>query len=383
MLKFISPNDAGLTGSNQAGYLLPKQAWELYTPVAPERGKNDDSWPRVTWQDGRVTDSRVIWYGKKKHEYRLTRFGDDFPFRTADNVGDLLVIVPHNYEQFEAFVLDNDHDFEEIQASLGVEFLDNTWAAYEGGHAEPVLTPDQCLGQHFRQFAEAVTAFPPMDTFSCRTREALLDCIRNFSSLPADQRLILSTDHEYMLFKIVERKLCMPDIVRPFQSVDDFLATAQSILQRRKPRAGRSLENHVGYLLRDACIPFATRARIEGTKEPDILIPSKEAYEDRTYPVDRLYCVGVKTTCRDRWRQVLDEADRIPRKHILTLQKGISPTQFAQMEQKHVTLVVPQNLHSEYPPEVRPKLLTVDQFLDELHRVHGSTGSPTPGMLFH
>ena len=25
--------------------------------------------------------------------------------------------------------------------------------------------------------------------------------------------------------------------------------------------------------------------------------------------------LGVKTTCKDRWRQVLSEADRIPQKH--------------------------------------------------------------------
>jgi hypothetical protein len=31
--------------------------------------------------------------------------------------------------------------------------------------------------------------------------------------------------------------------------------------------------------------------------------------------------LGVKTTCSDRWRQVLAEADRIQLKHLLTLHR--------------------------------------------------------------
>lgn len=31
-LKFISPNEAGITGSKQEGFLLAKGAWRLFTP---------------------------------------------------------------------------------------------------------------------------------------------------------------------------------------------------------------------------------------------------------------------------------------------------------------------------------------------------------------
>ncbi|HXK62695.1 MAG TPA: EcoRII N-terminal effector-binding domain-containing protein, partial [Acidobacteriota bacterium] len=43
ILKFISANDAGLTGSHQAGFYLPKSAWELYAPFGPVQGRNDKS----------------------------------------------------------------------------------------------------------------------------------------------------------------------------------------------------------------------------------------------------------------------------------------------------------------------------------------------------
>src|SRR5437763_15448838 len=112
-------------------------------------------------------------------------------------------------------------------------------------------------------------------------------------------------DAEYRLFRLAERQLCQAEIVRVFKDVDDFLATASSIMNRRKSRAGRSLENHVEYLLRRSGIRHVMRPDIDG--KPDILIPSVDAYIDNSYPTNKLMIVGVKITCKDRWRQILHE----------------------------------------------------------------------------
>lgn len=42
--------------------------------------------------------------------------------------------------------------------------------------------------------------------------------------------------------------------------------------------------------------------------------------------------LGVKSTCKDRWRQVLSEAKRIDNKHLATLEPGISENQTAEMQ---------------------------------------------------
>jgi restriction endonuclease EcoRII-like protein len=115
---------------------------------------------------------------------------------------------------------------------------------------------------------------------------------------------------EYKLYRLAERQICQSEIVRVFKDVDDFLTTASSIMNRRKSRAGRSLENHFDYLLGRAAIPHVIRpSEVDG--KPDIIIPSVEAYKDNRYPTNKLFMVGVKTTCKDRWRQVLNEAKRI------------------------------------------------------------------------
>ena len=168
-----------------------------------------------------------------------------------------------------------------------------------------------------------------------------------------------------MLFQLLERKLCSSDVVRLVQSIDDFLKTANSILQRRKSRAGRSLEHHVETLLRNARVPYEMRVSVEGTV-PDVLIPSAKLYLDRQWPDEKLFVVGVKRTCKDRWRQVLREAPRIPRKHILTIQAGISDTQLTEMSAASVDLIVPKGIHKEYPKSRRAELLSVDQFVDKV-----------------
>jgi type II restriction enzyme len=141
------------------------------------------------------------------------------------------------------------------------------------------------------------------------------------------------------------------------------LATASSIMNRRKARAGRSLENHVEYVLKKAQIPHVMRPKVDGG-EPDVLIPSVEAYQDPAYPLEKLTVVGIKTTCKDRWRQVLNEATRVPQKHILTIQQGISGKQLTEMHRANVTLVVPQAIQHQYPRTTEIALLSVNQFID-------------------
>jgi hypothetical protein len=155
--------------------------------------------------------------------------------------------------------------------------------------------------------------------------------------------------------------VCQAEIVRIKKDVDDFLRTASTIMNRRKSRAGRSLENHVEFLLKKARIPFEMRPRIDG--KPDVIIPNRRAYYDPEYPIDRLFVIGIKTTCKDRWRQVLNEGRRGPKKYLLTIQPGISNNQLNEMKQANIVLVVPQNLHKEYSPKRTVQLLTIEQFI--------------------
>lgn len=370
LLKFLSPNDCGVTGTHQDGFLLPKRGdvWKLFTPHPPEKGVKSKHEVRIQWPDGRLTNSVVTWYGQKtRSEYRLTRFGRNFPWRDPDLVGALLVLIPKTQDEFNAWILELEDDIEDIQAALGV-FVVERWAVYDA-ETDDVETEDECVDRLFRAFAGTMEDFPSGRLLSEKTRETLDACLRGLRSKPLDEQLLEWVRSEYRLFRLVERQVFQPRVTRAvFGSLDEFLKTAMSIIQARKSRAGRSLENHVEHVLKESGIPFEMRVRVDGTR-PDILIPGKVAYEDPDFPVRKLLAVGVKTTCKDRWRQVLNEAPRIPKKHILTIQEGISARQLEEMERSKVSLIVPKSLHAKYPSDRTITMFDIEGFVAFLRRL--------------
>ena len=73
--------------------------------------------------------------------------------------------------------------------------------------------------------------------------------------------------------------------------------------------------------------------------------------------------LGVKSSCKERWRQVLAEADRIKTKHLLTVEPSISETQTAEMQKSKLHLVLPKSLHKTYGQNQRPWLMNVRDFI--------------------
>ena len=84
------------------------------------------------------------------------------------------------------------------------------------------------------------------------------------------------------------------------------------------------------------------------------------------YPADQLTMLGAKTTAKDRWRQVLEEADRIERKHLITLEGAISENQTNEMISRNLQLVVPESIHPTFTDAQRAWLYSVRDFLGEV-----------------
>ena len=148
--------------------------------------------------------------------------------------------------------------------------------------------------------------------------------------------------------------------------MDSFIRFSLSVQTRRKSRAGLSLENHIEALLQRQGILYTHTPVTENKAKPDFIFPCIEAYRDEQYEENYLTMLGAKSTCKDRWRQVLSEADRISRKHLLTLEPSISTNQTDEMIAKNLQLVVPQPIHETYTEEQRVWLFDVDQFIDEV-----------------
>lgn len=85
----------------------------------------------------------------------------------------------------------------------------------------------------------------------------------------------------------------------------------------------------------------------------------------------------VKRTCKDRWRQILNEADRIDPKHVLAFQGMVSPRQFRDRLEANEQLVIPEPLMGEIFNAVCPHLETLENFIahDRLLRMWRKSGA--------
>ena len=176
---------------------------------------------------------------------------------------------------------------------------------------------------------------------------------------------------KYRLFKALEHARYGEAIAKGFQSVDVFVATANQVLNRRKSRAGKSLEHHLSAIFDANDIVYQAQAVTEGNKRPDFIFPSQEAYHNMGFPVEKLVSLAAKTTCKDRWRQVINEADRLRNgdKFLCTLQQGISGAQMDEMQEEKVILVVPKQYISTYPRDRQDRIWTLGRFVQFLKEI--------------
>jgi len=206
-------------------------------------------------------------------------------------------------------------------------------------------------------------AFPTTHEFSAFARGRLTDVD---PLEDPDGALLAWMDHEETLFRTLERHLLASRLSDLNGDVDRTLEIAMQTFQRRRARAGKALENHVATVLTTFGIEHEAQAYTEGRKQPDFLFPGSLAYHDPEFSAGRLRMLAVKTTCKDRWRQVLSEADRIPRKHLLTLEAPISVAQTDEMGSRSIALVLPLELHAHFEQQQRFGLLSVRTLIDEL-----------------
>ncbi|MNG22126.1 Type-2 restriction enzyme EcoRII [compost metagenome] len=70
-----------------------------------------------------------------------------------------------------------------------------------------------------------------------------------------------------------------------------------------------------------------------------------------------------KSSCKDRWRQVLAEAARVKRKHLLTLEPAISTHQTNEMENYNLQLVVPRKVMPTYTTNQQRWLMDIGSYI--------------------
>lgn len=385
-VKRLSGNDTLANESHQAGPYIPR---DFLFRVFPALNRQDVKNPDVRFDlyvdshpDHRQV--RAIWYNNKFHgnpkggrnETRLTNFGGNASaLLDPESTGALTVFAfsitdPSAMADCHVWVCRHETEEDLVEDRVGPvepgKWL--IWPPDQGGLLPGIIAPPvraSCWLDANELPPAWLTRFP---TGADIIRKAVE--LRPDHGLDPDRRLLRRRECEFEIFRSVEQAVELPHIVAGFAAIDTFIARAQTILQRRKARSGHSLELHArAIFLEERLVEnthFAHQPESEPGKRPDFLFPSQAAYRDTSFPADRLRMLAVKTTCRDRWRQILNEADRIPAKHLLTLQEGVSETQFAEMTRAGVQLVVPAGLADKFPKPVQPHLQTLESFIGDV-----------------
>ena len=360
--RFITANDTHASGAHQAGFLMPIAAYQLIFNKQRIRGVNEEKWVNVRWQNDRTTNNRMIYYGKAKNELRITRFGKKFQFFEEDHVGDFLIIAKHTDEDYSGFVLSTEEDIEIFLAYFNLS-PDKTNHLID---VNAVEKPQAKIARLLNDFASKFEDFPETKIMSDGAR----DCYNKAYRIVADDIIRKPDDiimnwynTEEKLFKCMEEKIYSPIISQPFGSVEHFAKIANMVLNRRKSRAGKSLEHHLANIFNVNNIVFEEQAKTENNNTPDFLFPNGECYHKIIFPTENLTMLGVKTSCKDRWRQVLNEAERIKDKHLFTLQPGIFKNQLKEMKDANLTLVVPHKNICTFPVEYQDSLFDLSKFI--------------------
>lgn len=209
--------------------------------------------------------------------------------------------------------------------------------------------------------------FPLTRVFSDRARLTLSGVSAHDDP---DAALVAWVDHEYAMFQRLEARIVEKNIRQGWTDgdgkvdVDAFLKYSLGVQNRRKARMGRALENHLEAVFDQWELRYTAQVKTETRKKADYIFPGTGEYFDQRFPVSLLTMLAAKSSCKERWSQILSEADRIEEKHLVTLEPGISVAGTDMMIQARVQLVVPGHIRESYTPEQQDWLMSVRDFVE-------------------
>jgi len=375
--KVLSGNDTLLNGAHQAGPYIPRDVlFELFPSIALSATLNPRALVQVLIDShGSETEATAIWYNNRiagsgtRNEARMTNWGGrSSPVLDPEATGSICILAFHREAEGDADLcrvwLCSSLDEEDAVTDL-IGSVDPGTSQFFRGSALGVVpaartAPDLPCRMTLEEIPQNWRfAFPEAQELVRRATENL----PSMKSRSPDERLLRRRVCEFEIFRSVEDAVILPRIREGFATVDLFVSFANAVTNRRKSRSGASLELHARTIFDEEGLSYSHDEFSEGRKRPDFLFPSAEAYRNHDFPTAQLKMLAVKTTCKDRWRQILNEADRIPNKYLLTLQEGVSYHQFEEMAGAGVSLVVPAPIHSSYPKSIRPLLLSLSEFI--------------------
>ena len=340
----------------------------LWSRFADEVEPSSEAQP-FTFYDARARSAERT----GRSEWRLYYAGDPMAgFRPGD-----LLVLAQSADQIHAMLFGKDSGWE--RAALALFPVDGDSLEFESVSAQTLRDTDldaakrailEQMGVEYelpvpedlteRAVARFGLAYPSTKDMGHFARELV-----GVTTDSADELLLAWIDTEEQVFRALERPIVGQKLEEGFASVDEFLSFSLSVQNRRKSRMGHALEHHLAELFDRAELRYEPQVRTEGNRTADFIFPGGLEYRDPGFPMEQLTVLAAKSTCKDRWPQVLADADRIPVKHLGTLDAALSGQQLKDMLSKQVVPVIPERIRRGYAVlPMSGEILSVGEFLE-------------------
>ena len=382
--KFLTRNDTRANPKNhQNGVLISQNAESIVCPKLMNKDEkgNLDRYIKIDFYHEKYTktesgviekkqcfvsqkNSRFISYASKKGEYRITRI----PKIEEENIGALFVLVRMANDAYQAFIFNDDLDVDkyldtcggfpleenyEIREddTLGREFVDNLMKKIRTNK----ISKRNILECFFSEQVKTVKekGYPNAEEMVKKAHKIRSIIDKDFAQSTPDEMLLKGFRAEYVLFRAIEAFVFKPMVCKKkFRTVGEFAYIANKVLNARKSRAGKSFENQLleVFKINGICLDF--QVRTEDGYIPDFIFPSKKMYElaEKEPDLEKrkkiinncgIVFLAAKTTCKERWNQILSEVKILEETYLCTLQSIFSQSQLEQMRERNVRLVIP------------------------------------------
>ena len=396
--------------SNQAGPYMPADARTsgFFPPLAPDPKlpHNRSCDVRVIWPTtGKIYESRFIWYSNKgPTEHHLTT-NPRSEFAALAPASFLLIFRTSESEDlYWALTVDAENDdlCDYIREVFGIPVdAEFHFRIYEAASLDP--TPRRTVLQSFIEEVIARLYAGP-DEFAAylktlRRRSAAeisAAALRQWKvdtgnvdmnpyrlSNPGDVLLELTRKREFAIYKMDEAMTYGAEVVDAIagngktpsvssvvcaciERFDELYSIFLRASQARSSRVGGTFESHMATVLTDGRIPHQGQPVFGGSR-PDFVLPNSSVYHDAARRPTLALVLALKTTLRERWRQVVSESAGCP-VFLATLDEGVPAATLDKLAERGIVMVVPERFKtSEYSDYVgRADVMTFRTFFDRV-----------------
>jgi len=337
---------------------------------------------QITWYDSRSNNPN------RSAEYRLYYSKEFDDIMSASHESDDIHLIKKNNGEYLMIVCDaGSTTANQLRWLFGLHQTGNTFTLKEisdkgilsypahrileelGIEAEPPKGKDiEELIEHYSD------GMPSTKEFSNYTREHIPISVDPIED--PDQAIEIWVEKEEYYYRALEKHLIQKDLEALSKEIANqnpecanlYIQGAMHYIQVRKSRAGRSFEEHIEALLKENEIKYSAQKRTENGKKPDFIMPSIEKYWDPSFNINGLTMLAAKTTCKERWAQILEEAKRLNDRHLITLEPAISEESLNAMKVSNIQVIIPQDIRLTYSEDLQKNIWNVKEFISFVKR---------------